>query len=176
MARRITEKKALKKLAIPDFGQMPIEKIPTFVSFLPYMDKDVALKVIAQFPKYMEFEKELLSSMQHSLEIMAASNQENMRAIYAVCTTQIERCNELLKSDNLSEEERKRLEKMILEIIQLMCAKYTENKKLLNSWVEKAFKCIGLLGTIAVIVHGAGLKIDPPHQDDEDSENEEDSD
>lgn len=75
---RITEKKALKKLGISDFGTMPIDKISTFVSFLPYMDKDVALKVIAQFPKYIEFEKELVSSMQHSLEIMCASNQESM--------------------------------------------------------------------------------------------------
>lgn len=172
----ITEKKALKKLGISDFGTMPIDKISTFVSFLPYMDKDVALKVIAQFPKYIEFEKELLSSMQHSLEITCKSNQENMQAIYVVCTTQIDRCNELLKADNLSEDERKRLEEMILEIIKLMCAKDTENKKLLNSWVEKALGCMAALGFASLIMLGAGGKIDPPRQDDSDDPEEEDPD
>ena len=177
MPRRITEKKALKKLEISDFGAMPIDKISTFVSFLPYMDKDVALKVIAQFPKYIEFEKELVSSMQHSLEIMCASNQESMRSIYAVCTTQIDRCNELLKSDNLSEEERKRLEDMILEIIQLMYAKDTENKKLLNSWVEKAIGGLALVTLGAAAILGVGGKFDPPHDDNEtDPEEEENSD
>lgn len=174
---RITEKKALKKLGISDFGTMPIDKISTFVSFLPYMDKDVALKVIAQFPKYIEFEKELLSSMQHSLEIMCKSNQENMQAIYVVCTTQIDRCNELLKSDNLSEDERKRLEEMILEIIKLMYAKDTENKKLLNSWVEKALGCMALVTLGVAAILGVGGKFDPPHDDNEtDPEEEENSD
>lgn len=174
---RITEKIALKKLGISDFATMPIDKISTFVSFLPYMDKDVALKVIAQFPKYIEFEKELVSSMQHSLEIMCASNQESMRAIYAVCTTQIDRCNELLKSDNLSEEERKRLEDMILEIIQLMYAKDTENKKLLNSWVEKAIGGLALVALGATAILGVGGKFNPPHDDnDTDPEEEEDPD
>lgn len=176
MPRRITEKKALKKLEISDFGAMPIDKISTFVSFLPYMDKDVALKVIAQFPKYIEFEKELLSSMQHSLEIMCASNQESMRSIYAVCTTQIDRCNELLKSDNISEEERKRLEEMILEIIRLMYEKDTENKKLLNSWVEKAIGGLVVAALGAAAVLGVGGNLNPPHQDNRDDPEEEDPD
>lgn len=176
MPRRITEKKALKKLEISDFGAMPIDKISTFVSFLPYMDKDVALKVIAQFPKYIEFEKELLSSMQHSLEIMCASNQESMRSIYAVCTTQIDRCNELLKSDNISEEERKRLEEMILEIIRLMYEKDTENKKLLNSWVEKAIGGLVVAALGAAAVLGVGGNLNPPHQDNSDDPEEENPD
>ncbi len=176
MPRRITEKKALKKLEISDFGAMPIDKISTFVSFLPYMDKDVALKVIAQFPKYIEFEKELLSSMQHSLEIMCASNQESMRSIYAVCTTQIDCCNELLKSDNISEEERKRLEEMILEIIRLMYEKDTENKKLLNSWVEKAIGGLVVAALGATAVLGVGGNLNPPHKDNRDDPEEEDPD
>ena len=59
MKYTISEKKVLKKLGISDFRHMTKDKIVKFANMLPYMDKEVALKALEQFPEYKDMSCQL---------------------------------------------------------------------------------------------------------------------
>lgn len=126
---RITEKKALKKLAIPDFGQMPIEKISAFANAMPYMDREVALKALSQFPEYAAMEKELISVMKNSLELAYQSNKESTELFCNACNRELDYYYKRLESDSIDSEERIRIENRLYDIRQEMDAKDTEVKE-----------------------------------------------
>ena len=49
-----TENDVKKALAIDSFRNISKDKIMEFVSAIPNMDKEVAIKIIEQFPSYSE--------------------------------------------------------------------------------------------------------------------------
>ena len=56
MPRRITRKQMLKKMDIPNFNYMSVDKVLTFANNLPYIDREVALKALSEFPNFIELD------------------------------------------------------------------------------------------------------------------------
>ena len=58
LLKRYVNEKAVKfALGIDSFGNVSKDKIMEFASMIPYMDKDVAISIINQFPVYADFGK-----------------------------------------------------------------------------------------------------------------------
>ena len=57
--RYVSEEAVKRALSIETFRNLSKEKIMEFASMIPYMDKDVAIALINQFPVYADFEKPL---------------------------------------------------------------------------------------------------------------------
>lgn len=60
--RYLTEDSVKKILKIDSFRNMSKDKIMQFVSMIPYMDKDVAIAIINQFPEFADFGKILIGN------------------------------------------------------------------------------------------------------------------
>lgn len=177
MPRRITEKKALQKLAIPDFGQMPIEKISAFANAMPYMDREVALKALSEFPEYAAMEKELISVMKDSLELAYQSNKESTELFYNACNRELDYYYKRLESDSVDNEERIRIENRLYDIRQQMDAKDTEIKDYWLKIVQEVAKNVGVGLTFAVgILGGIVLSKVATESNDEETSEGEDSD
>lgn len=59
----VTENEVKTALDIDSFRNMSKEKIIEFVSAIPNMDKDVAIKIIEQFPAYTESANIMLAQL-----------------------------------------------------------------------------------------------------------------
>lgn len=59
----VTENEVKKALAIDSFRNMTKDKIMEFVSAIPNMDKEVAIKIIEQFPTYTESANNMLAQL-----------------------------------------------------------------------------------------------------------------
>ena len=58
-----TENEVKKALAIDSFRNISKDKIMEFVSAIPNMDKEVAVKIIEQFPSYAESANNMLTQL-----------------------------------------------------------------------------------------------------------------
>ncbi len=131
MNRSLTETKVLRKLDIPDFRHMTKDKVVSFVSMLPQMDPEVAKRALEQFPAFAETSLAIVGCMKDSLGIVADSNAANVSEFNARCREALNALETLLQRDDLTDEGRKQAIDGIVEIIDAMSRKDTENKAFL---------------------------------------------
>ena len=55
--RYVSETSVKKALKIDNFRNLSKDKIMQFVSMIPYIDKEVAIAIINQFPEFVDFGK-----------------------------------------------------------------------------------------------------------------------
>lgn len=176
--RRISEKALLKKLDIPDFRHMTKEKVQIFASSLPYLDRDVALAALAQFPNFVELDRELLSCLTDIVHESFAQNTHSMAAIQESCSKTIEYCQMRLVQPDISQEERIRLENMMMDVICMMSQKDSENKEFIKELVTKVTRTIGGIVLLAGAALGVATMYNPssienPDDDDTEQSNDE---
>lgn len=174
MPRRITRKQMLKKMDIPNFNYMSVDKVLTFANNLPYMDREVALKALSEFPNFIELEKEFINLMRYNLDQAYKSNQESMAEYYKTCNRELDYCYSRLNSDSITKEEREKLEERLVDIRMQMYNKDTENKQ---HWLS-VFKqivpyfAVAIAGAASAIGIASQLRLPSDNSEDE----EEDSD
>ena len=144
MKRTLTEQKVLKKLGISDFRHMTKDKIVKFASMLPYMDPEVAKKALDQFPAFKELVSQLVVEYKAIVEKVLAEN---------TCNSILESLQRELQSDDLTQEEKDRIENKMLEVAKLIGEKDSANKRFLVKVIAIAsFAVVGIVGTAASLL------------------------
>ena len=134
-----SEEAVKKALQIDSFRNLSKEKVMEFTSMIPYMEKEVAMEVIKQFPIYVDFAKE-----------------EYEKAVDAHQFV-LESFSKQLENENLTAEERANLsDKMIAE-----AEKITELYLQQQKFHERIIKTIGgvVTVTLGVTLTLLGLKV-----------------
>ena len=154
MSNRLNEKEVLKELDIPDFRYITKDKVIEFTSMLSDMAPEVAKKALEQFPKFAEMTTQVIINLKESIVHIMDGNSESQNQIYQgylqILTTQQERLTK--GSETLTEAEKNEIINKMVEIVDKMSAKDTENKRFLASHWDKLQK-IGLF----VVGVGAGV-------------------
>ena len=143
MNRTLTEQNILNKLGISDFRHMTKDKVVKFDSMLPYMDPEVAKKALEQFPAYTEMSIQLLNEYKEMIQSVVVENTVNQNMFYESCNTIINSLEKELLINNLSSEERGKIEDKMICIAKMIGEKDSENKQ----FYEKLM----IIGGIAVI-------------------------
>lgn len=136
MAKQLTEKSVQQKLDVDNWAQMPEEKIPEFISLIPYMDKDVVLAIVNQFPAYSSLMKCMIEELGKSCDAAMKENSASQQQVYSAYRKILDDLGEIIKRENITEEERDRLIEKMIDVADKMSAKDTENKGFL-SWLQK---------------------------------------
>lgn len=158
----ISEEDVKKKLGIDSFRNLSKDKIMEFVSCIPNMHKDVAIKVIEQFPSYVELAtniiKQLNTMCDNALKENSTSQKDSIEAYKKILND----LGELLKKDNISSEERRVITDKMIEIADKIALKDTENKNFLSNIIKHndyvAWGAL-LLGAVILGVNVKGTKI-----------------
>lgn len=166
--RYMSEKALLRKLDIPDFRHMTKEKVRIFASSLPYMDRDVALKALEQFPDFAKLANELVSNLSEMTQIVFSQNASSTQALQQSCNDTLAYCRERLSQPDIPQEERIRLERMMLDVIDMMRQIDADNKRFLSNLLTGAGALF--LGIAAIAGTALGVAIKGNAQDDYDPE------
>lgn len=148
----LSEKKVLKKLKIPDFRHMTKDSVVKFATMLPYMDPDVAKAAIEQFPAYADMSGQMISHYKEILNDIVKSNDNSMNGFFNTCNSIIASLQEELQRDDLSSDERNRIEDNMIKVAQMISEKDTENKHFL-------IKTAGIFGLVLSIGAFAGATV-----------------
>lgn len=74
--RYVNEKAVKRALGIDSFRNVSKDKIMEFASLIPYMDKDVAIAIINQFPVYADFGKATIEQYTQACSNILEKNKE----------------------------------------------------------------------------------------------------
>ena len=123
-----SEEQLRQKAGLESWRNLSKEKFLAFVSELPNMDKEVALKVIGQFPEFKRLVLDSYSSLQEQTDSAFKANwksQKKAHEAYADTRRILER---ELEREDLTSEERLDIRRTIVETADKESAKDSENK------------------------------------------------
>lgn len=149
-----TEDSVKKALKINSFRELSKDKIMQFASMIPYMDKEVAIAVINQFPKYVEFVKVIISVYVETTNKILEDNKESQMAAIRGYQTILDGLSKKLEESN-TEEERKAITNDMIAVADKIAEIDEKNKKFLNKMTNKILAGVG----IAIVAVGAGIGI-----------------
>ena len=152
MQRTISEKKVLKKLGITDFRHMTKDKVVKFASMLPYMDPEVAKKALEQFPAFKYLASDLVTQYKGIVDKAIDDNEISQKAFYDACNSIIQSLQKELEDDEITSDERERIEDKMIKVAQMIGEKDSENKGFL-------LKCLGIGALVITVVGGAAAAI-----------------
>ena len=161
--KRYHSEEAVKKaLKIESFRNLTKDKVMEFTSMIPYMEKEVALEIIKQFPVYVEFvESAIENYTQLCKTILETNKEEYEQAVHA---------HQYVLETFANQLERREFSEKMMEEADKITELYLQQQK----FHERVFKTIGGVVTLAlgVTVTMLGLKAigsdeDLPQLDDE---------
>ncbi len=173
--RYVSEESVKKALKLDSFRNLSKEKVMQFASMIPYMDKEVAIAIINQFPVYADFGKAAIEQYTQVCTNILEKNKESQDAVVNGYQTILNALSKRLEKEDISEEERKSITNDMIAVADKIAEADLNNKKFLDRLGNKI-----LLGTIFVFAGvGAAIGINSsfgsgnlPEIDDEDDERE----
>ena len=148
----LSEEDVKKKLCITDFRSISKDKIIEIVSLLPKMSKEEALAIINQFPNYSDMSKVMVNQMTEMCNSAIMSDEHTHKEIIECYKSVLLTLQEELKNEQLTPEDKDKINNQMLEVINGMSAKDSERKKLINTIVENGGKVV-----TGVIIVGAAI-------------------
>jgi len=173
----VSEKKALKRLGIPDFRHMTSEKIVEFVNMTPHMNPEVVKAAIEQFPEFKDMSIEMTNALKDMVNKAFDANKESQQYFYESCNGMLETLRAQLEDEDIDANERSQIRDNMMQIISWMAKKDSENKEFIEHVAAYTAKAIVGIAGLAVVALGAAFKVPIQNllkssNDDEDEEDE----
>ena len=155
--RMLTEEQVKEHLNIPDFRHLTKDKLIEFVSAIPDMDREVAIKTIEQFPEFSGCAKILVARCETMCNAILKENGHSTQAVMDGYKQALDILVELSKSESFGPEDKRFFAETIVEVVDKMAAFDTVNKNFLTG-ITKYFSLFtgGMLLVCAVVL---GVKI-----------------
>lgn len=153
MKRTLSEEQVLKKLDIPDFRHLSKDKVITFATMLPKMDREVAMKALEQFPDFASTSLNMLKELRGSLDKIIDNSNESTKSSIEAYYIVLDSLKSMLNDDNLSFDEKTYILENMKEVSRLIDKKDIENKQF-------SLKIAGLIsGAVITITAMLGASI-----------------
>lgn len=152
-----TEQEVLDKFGWKDFRNMNSKDLIKFVSSLPDMDREVAIKCIEQFPEFSKYGGKILDIITKSFESTVKTNKELADEVIQTYRDILDSLKKELRKRNLTPEDRSRITEMMVDVAD----RIAEIDKTHQRFHELIIKAVGTVGVAALAMAGAliGLKI-----------------
>lgn len=147
----------LERIGATSFRNISKDQLITFVSAIPEMDKEIAIKCIEQFPAFKEYAASIVSQLQalcmNAISDNKASRQDAVNAYMLI----LEGLREKLSASEMSASETHQLTQDMVEIADKIALLDAENKRFL----EQLMKIGSIAASLAIAAAGAilGLKV-----------------
>ncbi len=154
MVKKIQTEDAVKRaLNIDSFRKLSKDKVIEFISLLPQMDREVAISIINQFPKYSSTVSEMVNQLKDVCDRIIKGNDSNMEAVIGAYQSILDDLGSLLKKEYLSAEDRDSITFQMICVADKIAAKDTENKQFLQAIGKYAvITVIGIASVLATVL------------------------
>lgn len=123
-------------LEIDSWRNLSKDKMIRFAAMMPDMDREVAIKIVEQFPAFKEFAMETVNVMERAQESALEDNKQSQAQVHKAFQEIREILKGELSHEDLPWEERKHILELILETGNKEFAKDSENKDFLKQIVK----------------------------------------
>ena len=123
-------------LKIDSFRNLSKDKIMEFVSLIPNMDKEVAIKIIEQYPAFAKLSESMVTQLNKMCDTVLEKNEESQRLTIQAYKQILDELSNQLHMEDISKEEREKITKQMIEIADKISVKDTENKAFIDKMVK----------------------------------------
>ena len=171
--RYFSEEAVKHAVKIDSFRNLSKDKVMQFASMIPYMDKEVAIAIINQFPVYADFGKAAIEQYTEVCNSILEKNKESQASVVKGYQTILDALAKRMEKEEISDQERQSITVDMIAVADKIAEADLNNKKFLDRMSSKIL--IAIVGAIAAV--GAGIGINsafgnnsslPEIQDDED--------
>ena len=129
-----------------------------FVSLIPNMDKEVAIKIIEQYPAFAKLSESMVTQLNKMCDTALEKNEESQRLTIQSYKQILDELSNQLHMEDISKEEREKITKQMIETADKISVKDTENKAFIDKMVKYSTGfAIGLVVLGAAIL-GVNIK------------------
>ena len=133
MSRTLVSVEEVKNaLKIDSFRNLSKDKIMEFVSLIPNMDKEVAIKIIEQYPAFAKLSESMVAQLNKICDTALEKNEESQRLTIQAYKQILDELSNQLHMEDISKEEREKITKQMIEIADKISVKDTENKAFID--------------------------------------------
>lgn len=162
--RLMDENDVKKLLGIEDFRRLSKKQVIQFVSSIPQMEPQVAMKVIEQFPEVANMALGLAKEYREGIQAGIDANERSAKDATASIDAVIDTLTVELSRDDLDLEERLQIVKTLGNLPALKVEMHKDDQ----AFILKALSILGgfilVAGAGALTVLGSNGKIELPHQ------------
>lgn len=149
-----------KALGIDSFRNLSRDNVMRFAAMMPDMDKEVALKVIEQFPEFKAFALDAVNVMQKAHESSLAENRASQDQAHQAWQDVREILRGQLDGDELPWEEKRYIIDLIVDTARQEAAKDTENKQFIKDLAKYTLTAVGAAVVLAVVYVGGKIGLE----------------
>ena len=149
-----------KALGIDSFRNLSKENVMKFAAMMPDMDREVALKIIEQFPEFKAFALDAVGVMEKMQENALASNSESQAHVHQALADVRAILKGQLDDSELTWEQKKEILDLIMETARLESAKDSENKQFLKDVTKYAIGAVAGAIALGVVYVGGRFGIE----------------
>jgi hypothetical protein len=135
-----------RELGIESWRNLSKGKIMKFAAMMPDMDREVALKIVQQFPAFTKFALDIVDAMGKAHEKTLVANKQSTDQVYQALQDTREILKGELDKDGLSPEQKEKILDRLMELARITSQKNTEDKQFLAEALNK----VGLVAVAAV--------------------------
>ena len=158
MANRLLTADQVKEyLNITDFRHMTRDKLIEFVSAIPDMDKEVAIKTIEQFPEFTGYARVLVGHYETICNSVLEKNGSSAEAVMNGYKQTLDVLGELAKAEELEPADKRFFAEKMVEVADKMAEFDASNKDFLAG-VTKYITCFAG-GTLLICAGILGVKM-----------------
>lgn len=153
--RCISEEAVKRALKIDSFRNLSKEKMMQFASMIPYMDKEVAIAIISQFPVYADFVENAIEQYTGICNNILENNKESQASVIKSYQTILDALAKRMEKEGISDQERQSITDDMIAVANKIAEADLNNKKFFDKIFSKILLGIG----VAVVTVGAGIGI-----------------
>ncbi len=153
----LSEADVLKKIGAKDFRSWNKQQIVEFVSSIPDMDKEVAIKCIEQFPEFREQSTQIVKELYDMCGKLVEDHHISMTEAMASYQVILDDLSKQLNEPHLSN---KRKDKIVSQMVEV-ADKIAELQREHGNVIKEAIKMVGVVAVTAISAGAAilGVKI-----------------
>ncbi len=132
----ISAEEVKRALNIDSFRNLSKDKIVEFVSLIPNMDKEVAIKIIEQYPAFAKLSESMVGQLNKMCDIALEKNEDSQKLTIQAYKQILDELSKQLHIEDISKEEREKITELMVEIADKIAVKDTENKAFIDKMVK----------------------------------------
>lgn len=158
MSKVITEEEARKLLKVDDFRHLSKDKVISFMSLIPDMDKDVAIKCIEQFPDFKNYGLDMFGKLNEGYQKIIDSGKESAKETMSAYRLVLDTMKEIIDKDDLTFDEKRQ----VAADMVMVADKISEQDKGWKDFLSKFAQGLGVAAVAGVAIGAAivGVKVD----------------
>jgi hypothetical protein len=146
-------------LQISSWKNLSKDKLVAFVSMMPDMDRELARKIIEQFPEFRRFAEGALDVLAKRYDSALDHNKQSQHTFYQGTRELRSILAGELDKDHLTRDEREFIIEKLMELSRMDAQKDSENKRFLDSMFGKVTVAAGVVVAAGAVILGGKVAI-----------------